>query len=229
MNVINTAAFSTFVFVSTNNSLISRLIRRITKSDWSHMGIGFALSDGRKVYYECLFSDGFQGPKDFNKLRAWQRKSKGNKLEMRFLPLSPDDSDRKQFLCEARKGLIGYAALQLIAMWYFERIGKYFGAQVPESPRRMVCSEAVASILQPDLDLRDPVHNTWDSVNPGSAWIRVQEITAHDALKTVGAAGGINPATTPVSPICTQPDENAAYSRRGEAHLALHNNQKESP
>ena len=166
-----------FLFFSTDpSSWLSRLIIRITgrqlpdRTDaWSHLGLGFVLDDGTQLYYEALFSQGFTGPKPFEYLRDFARA--GGKVWTQPLPnLSPEDVKIIKSDCDALVGRAGYYAWQLIAMWLFERLGRFLRIHIRPSPSRVVCSEVVARLVYPWLDLRDTTRTRFDEVNPNSAW-----------------------------------------------------------
>ena len=160
---------------------ISRLIVRITgrqlpdKSDaWSHMGIGFKLLSGVDIYYEALFSEGFCGPKSFRKLLVFSET--GGQLAVENIECIGESEVQQVWEnCEALIGKRGYYAWQLFSMWAFERFGRFVGAHVPRSPGRVVCSEIVARLLYPYIDLRDE-ERAFDEVNPNSAWRKWKQI-----------------------------------------------------
>jgi hypothetical protein len=163
-------------------SPLTWLIVRVTgrrlpdKSDaWAHMGVGFTMADGREIYFECLYHDGFAGPKPREKLQAfWVA---GGRLKIHRIPgLTGYAAHRIYLTCSEWVGKKGYFAWQLAMMWAFERLG----IRVPPSPDRLVCSEAAARLLWPHLDLRDE-HRDFDEVNPNSAYRRFLEISSQRA------------------------------------------------
>jgi hypothetical protein len=164
------------IFTADDSNFWSRQIQRITGSRWSHVALGFELDSGDMVYFECLLEKGFQGPKMFSKLLSWSQQSAAHRYSCVCVDLPPEICNLKLTIANAWVGHVGYSAWQILLDWYFLRIGRFIGFQVPDSPRKMVCSEAVARILQPEIDLRDPIHNTWDSTTPGSIWDRLLEI-----------------------------------------------------
>jgi len=179
-----TKAVGTWLFWTRGESLLSSLIRRVT-GPWSHMGIGFDLEDGAPVYYESLFRDGFTGPKPWCKVVDWAAKHPKRKWARRSLDLSPEISERKRVLAQAHVGRLGYAAWQLLGMWWFERVGKRYGWHLRRSPKRAVCSEAVARILWPEMNLLNHPRRRFDEVTPSSAWrklCRIEEAAGRAGL-----------------------------------------------
>lgn len=176
-------AISAFIFWSADaSSWLAPLTIHITghqlpdRSDaWSHMGLGFGLFDGRVVYFENLFSDGFCGPKPIEKLIAFH--TAGGRLSIQPLDhLSSAVCQHIREKCEAWVGQRrGYFAFQLIAMGAFERVMRFVHRHIRPSPNRGVCSEDVARLLFPYVDLRDPDRD-FDEVNPNSAWRKWQLI-----------------------------------------------------
>lgn len=70
-------------------------------------------------------------------------------------------------LCQQWVGVKPYPISQLAWIWMAQR----YGVRVPLSENRLICSEALAVLLnEMGIDLRDEWHPTWDSVTPGSAW-----------------------------------------------------------
>lgn len=160
-----------FVFFCQGDSILSRLIMRL--SSRSHCGIGFVGSDGSDlypwaVYFEALFGKGFQGPRSLSDLSDWAAKNPKRKIEVIYLGVEPSVAHAKFIQASEMVGKRGYAEWQLLAMWFFERMGRRWGWHVPRSTGRVVCSEAVARILAPEIDLRDPDHPGFDEVTPGS-------------------------------------------------------------
>jgi len=165
-----------FIFWSYVPEFWSKAIVRITgnqlpdKSDrWSHMGIIFQLGDGSSEYYEALFEEGFVGPKPLSALVEKLQDKKGE--------LSIGNADIREVyvpaiyeLCKGWVGKKGYNQWQLASMWFFERFGRWLGIPVPRSPDKVVCSEVVARLVYPHIDLRDETRTEFDEVNPNSAW-----------------------------------------------------------
>ena len=176
-------AIHAFIFWSYDpSSWMAPLTVRITgrrlpdKSDaWSHMGLGFRFecAEDDTVYYEALFSDGFCGPKRIWKLMDFEKT--GGRVGIYPIPIYGAAAADLKKLCNAWVGRKGYYAWQLVSMWAFERFGRFLGAHVPRSPERVVCSEAVARLVFPALDLRDDARD-FDEVNPNSAWRKWQQI-----------------------------------------------------
>lgn len=180
---LQSVAVKLFIFWSFDpTSRMSSLTVRITgrqlpdKSDaWSHMGLGFELFNGDLEYYECLFHDGFCGPKPISKLIAFCDAGGCVSLQPVDSIKSPEAQQIREN-CRAWVGTRGYYHWQLISMWAFERFGRFLGTHVPHSPDRLVCSEAVARLVWPWMDLRDSVRD-FDEVNPNSAyrkWLKIK-------------------------------------------------------
>lgn len=187
-----------FVFFCKGESFISRLILRVSK--WSHCGIGFSgKSDAGVmpwvVYFESLFGKGFRGPYNIADLYAWAAKDPRRKVEIVSLGVSQDMAHEKYVRATTLVGKLGYAEWQLLAMWWFERVGRRFGWHVPRSPEKAVCSESVARILFPEIDLRDPIHDRLDEITPGSLydalmkWVRERSQLSSDFAKATSDMG----------------------------------------
>lgn len=169
-------ASNIFVFWCSGDSLLSRLIKRITRSPWSHCGIGFAISDPSNpsnrstIYFEALFAKGFRGPRLLSELYAWRDRRPGREIAVVTLDVPAAFAQAKLAIAESWVGRVGYAEWQIVCLWAFLR----FGLRVPRSPDRVVCCEAIARLLQPELDLTDPAHPTADETTPGSVYAAVQ-------------------------------------------------------
>ena len=160
------------------------MIQRITglrlpdKSDrWSHAGIIFNLDNGESEYYEALFSEGFVGPKPTTHLIE-KISEKNGKLKILDSGIKEIYCQGIYLQCQSWVGKKGYNKLQLVSMWFFERIGRWIGWKIPRSPNKLVCSEAVARLVYPYIDLRDEIRTRFDEVNPNSAYrkfIKIKE------------------------------------------------------
>jgi len=187
----NLTAIKVGLFFSFVPEFASKLIVRVTgkkldnKSDaYSHCGVVFEMSDGKIIYYEALFSEGFSGPKPIKKLQAKIIKNDG-RFCFWWLSLDSAVAEQVRLRCENWVGTRGYYAWQLASMWWFERVGRHFGWHVPASPSKMVCSEACARSLFPWIDLRDNDHPRFDEVNPNSVYRRTVEIDILGAARWV--------------------------------------------
>jgi hypothetical protein len=180
------AASSIFVFFVKGDSFLSRAIRRITGGTWSHCGIGFTIPAGamdpelrdhagEEIYFEALFAKGFSGPRPLSDLYDWAAKDPERKVVVVRLGGGADFASEKLVIAQTWCGTVGYAEWQLVAMWFFERIGRRIGLHVPKSTRRVVCSEAVARILYPQIDLTDADHPRLDEVTPVSLYWALQK------------------------------------------------------
>jgi hypothetical protein len=176
-------AVNVFVFwTHDGGSWLSRIISRVTKCPWSHCGIGFVLrilstegtdnTEEKRVYFEALFSGGFQGPKPWSHITDWVHadERERRKLFSWRLGTGPEIAEEKLALCAQLVGLRSYSAAQLLAMYFFEK----FGWGVPRSDDKVVCSEIVGRILYPEFDLRSD-GRTFDEITPCSIFQRVYD------------------------------------------------------
>lgn len=157
-------AYDVFVFFSCGEGFLSKQIRRITGGSWSHCGIGFETSDG-PIYYEALFSDGFTGPRPLSDLQTWCHTDDRRAIAVLSLNVGQAIATEKLAKSASWVGHVGYYAWQLAAMWAWQR----FGWKVPKSPGRVVCSEAVASLIHPEIDVTDAFH-AMDEITPAFLW-----------------------------------------------------------
>jgi len=174
----------------------SKMIVRITgnqlpdKSDcWSHMGIIFLLENGESEYYEALFDEGFIGPKPLPALV--------DKIHNKNGLLKVGETDIKEIYvqeiyerCQNWVGKKGYYQWQLAFMWFYERIGRFIGWKIPHSPDKVVCSEVVARLIYPRLDLRDEIRTEMDEVNPNSGWRKYLRIIWNEKFNIAGMGNG---------------------------------------
>lgn len=152
------------------DSKLSKIITSITKSAFSHTGVAFRFPTGRIEYFEALYSDGFQGPKDGKKLAEFASKP-GNRVQSLQLPAREDIVERMYLTAMDMRGH-GYNTMQLLSIALSER----YGIPVPRSSNKLICSEAHARILYPHYDVRDIFHRRFEAVTPQSAWVRHLEI-----------------------------------------------------
>lgn len=167
----NLAPVEMFAFWTHGEKWISQVISRVTGCPWSHCGIGFVLEEGKttkRVYFEALFSGGFQGPKPWNDVTDWKAANKERRLFSRELGTGPDMAMKKLSLCRQLVGIRSYFAWQLVCMYFFER----FGWKVPRSDKKVVCSEIVGRVLYPEMDLRTE-GRTFDEITPCSICQRI--------------------------------------------------------
>lgn len=170
------AAIYTFIFWTAGDSCGSKLVIRVTgrkledRSDaFSHMGLGFELDNHQLVYFEALARYGFTGPHPIEKLFAFQKRG-GTLLIQPVVGLHGPIAEQIHQRCLSWVGRTSYHEWQLGLMWAYERFGRRLGWRIPRSPCKVVCSEAVAELLWPHFDLRDPDHPAFDEVNPNSAY-----------------------------------------------------------
>jgi hypothetical protein len=141
------------------------------KSDaWSHMGIGFEMSNGNAEYYEAIVQKGFVGPQPIKKLIDKINANNG-RLEVEHLDMTEFQIIQLHGICKAWVGRKSYSEWQLIRMWFFERFGRWVGLHIRRTLDRLVCSEAVALLIyEYKYDLTDEIRTRFDEVNPNSAW-----------------------------------------------------------
>ena len=188
------SAVRMFVFVTRGDGLLAKLIARVT-GEWTHMGLGFELSDNRRVYYEALFGKGVQGPKPLSELEQWAAARPGRRYALRVLPGMDHAAGLKRVIVNTYKDVAGYGELQILSMWFFERVGRRFGWRAPRSRSRIVCSELVARVLMPEFDLRDAVRRSFDEVNPTSAWVKLLSILRQRSNSAENGQGAQTQAT----------------------------------
>jgi hypothetical protein len=162
-----------FIFWTRGTSALSRLIVRVTggqlpdHSDaWSHMGLGFYMADGTQEYFEALAGRHVQGPKPLSKLKAWVQSDPRHRCHIELLPLDKQTSQLKYQIVRSWVGTVGYSLWQLYIIWRTERFSWPMRAVWPG----VVCSELVARVLAPEVDLTDSYRTIPDAVNPNSAW-----------------------------------------------------------
>jgi hypothetical protein len=88
-------------------------------------------------------------------------------------------------------GIDRYNAAQLAAIWASIR----FGCPVPRTPTRGICSEDVARLLFPILDLREP-GKSFDHADPNSVYrqyLALQIATRHAAERSAASVASPNP------------------------------------
>jgi len=165
--------------------LWSKLIVSITGRDlpdnsdcFSHMGIAFEFEDYTTEAFEALFEKGFFGPEPMQSIVEKVEKKSGH-IVIRRTDISGEPARAIYEKARDWVGTMGYNRKQLASMWFFERFGRVFGLHVPHSPRKVVCSEAVARLVAgpnpekiewPCMDLRDKVRARFDEVNPNSGY-----------------------------------------------------------
>jgi hypothetical protein len=143
----------------------SRAITRLTDGGPSHVALGFENDSFPGEYYEALAGHRVRGPIPYQDAQDWAAKRpKTRRLE--FVKLSEDRClvDRKLKTAQMWVRAAGYGHLQIVAMLLFLK----FGWRVPPSMGRVVCSELVARILWPDIDVTEG--HDFDAVTPANVW-----------------------------------------------------------
>jgi hypothetical protein len=170
-----------FIFWAAGESRFSELLMRVMGFSFSHCGIGFTVNRSEapgpglatgssEIYFEALFGKGFLGPRPLEDMFVWAAKHPRRKITIMRLGVGADLATEKLIVAESYVGILGYAEWQLLAMWAFERFGRRFGLHVPRSSNRVVCSEAVARILYPQIPLTDQDHSRLDEITPKSLY-----------------------------------------------------------
>lgn len=119
------------------------------------------------------------GPRTLSDLQSWAEKP-GRRLAVLPTSIRGAAAERVHRQAQSWVGRVGYFAWQLAGMWAFERLR----IPVRKSPGKVVCSEAVARLVFPELDLRDAFRD-FDAVNPASGWRKYHWLKA--------AFGGFTP------------------------------------
>jgi hypothetical protein len=140
------------------------MIARVLRDVWTHVGIGFGLDDGTEEYWEALAGRGVRGPIAMSDLAEWQAEVPDERrLLVWELPELARRAREKRAVCQTMAGLVTYSELALLGHWFLAR----FGWPLKDSPNRVICSELVSRILQPDYYLPCSKHPNHDSVTPG--------------------------------------------------------------
>jgi hypothetical protein len=195
------------IFTYAGDTLWGRVVARVTgrrlpdKSDcFSHVAIGFGYRDtgyrdaGTQTvgmlrqpyslhpftpsslsYFENLLTRGFRGPHPLSHMADWVSRDRRRTWNIRSLPLTPSQAQAVHDACIAWAGVVrrGYNAAQLAAIWASIR----FGRPVPRTPTRGICSEDVARLLFPILDLREP-GKSFDHADPNSVYRRYLQLSS---------------------------------------------------
>ena len=161
-------------FYTFSGSKIAKLARWATNGPWGHMGISFEKDDGSIDCFEARSDEGFVGPFPVQQTAAYVDE-RGGYFEI-SKPLDLSTAAVASIHAGTRRmvGNVTYSKMQLGLMFLAER----YGIRLPPSPNKVVCSEAVARLLDPHVDLRDCDHSTFDVVSPNSAYWRMCEIQA---------------------------------------------------
>tara|TARA_R110000824_G_scaffold10585_2_gene46525 strand:+ start:43 stop:603 length:561 start_codon:yes stop_codon:yes gene_type:complete len=126
----------------------------------THARLGFTLEDGSQVYFEALEGSGFDGPKPEKRVQNWVKNGSGRWTHHYNLDLAPGIAEQIHERAQGRLGQWSYSVPQLLGMYFALR----FGARLRQSPDKVICSEAVARLLFPDVDLRE--NRTFENVTP---------------------------------------------------------------
>jgi hypothetical protein len=133
----------------------------------------------RSFYYEMQFRPGMVGPRDMLRVDDWARARPWRRLETKALPNLAEAQCRRAFErnLDLKRNLVGYAKGQLLAKWCLEQ----FGWPMENDFRLLDCSEHTARVVvaaDEYWDLRDQKHNVFDSVTPGSGWLKLLHLLA---------------------------------------------------
>ena len=203
----------TYLLCTYDGSPWSRLVVRVTgrrlpdRSDaWSHVGLAFSGTQEDAphaiTYFENLLSTGFRGPYPIQRVYDWVARSPRRRFALYLLPISTPHAHRVHSRCTAWSGVIrrGYNPFQLLAIWASIR----FGCSIPRSPTRGICSEDVARLCHPELDLREP-GQSFDAADPNSVYRRALQIRASGCSN---ASPSLHPSPlhpSPLQPASLQP------------------------
>lgn len=168
-----------YVFFTTGEKAVSNIICRVDGGPFSHMGVGFK-GKSEEIYYEALVGKGFAGPRQFTDLVSWQMKKPGRKLLILEIPSLASCAEQKRIVTETYSHVLTYSEWQLVALFCFIK----FGWTVEETLTRVICSEIVARICAPEMDLRDSKHKIFDVVTPGSAWRKLNALNRASMMAT---------------------------------------------
>ena len=163
------------IFYTYSGSVIAMLAAWATGKPWGHVGIAFEYHDGRIECFEARSAEGFVGPFPIEEARAYIKERGGKFLLGK--PLVEISEQASAAIYENALDMVGnvsYSKIQLGLMWLSER----YGFKPKRSEDKIVCSEAVAMVVHPHLDLRDANHDSFDTVPPNSAYWRMCEIQA---------------------------------------------------
>lgn len=147
------------VYIAGNHAegLVDHLLARLTRRPdrplheaWTHSRVGFELADGRRVYFEAIFREGWTGPHPEEKAEAWADKHPHRRIERLWIgDLTTLAVDRIWTRAKAMVEVWPYSPGQLL--WIYAAIR--MGIRVPKSPRAVVCSEGVARVAGPTVDV----------------------------------------------------------------------------
>jgi len=152
----------------------SRAVSRLTGGGPSHVALAFLREDSYfnlpefapdvererapdGCYIEALFGRGVRRPRPVSDAYAWAARRPSRRIESWPL-ISLDPADQPSALARRKfaqaltwVGAAGYGHLQILAMLLRKKIGW----PVRRTIGRVVCSELVARIMYPEIDLRD--------------------------------------------------------------------------
>lgn len=165
-----------YIFFTATDTLVSKLIRFVTKGQWSHVGIGFKDKDGSEFYYEALAGKGFRGGKAMSDLVSWQsEKPKSRSVAILDIPALRDGGDQFLGMAMAYSNTVTYGEMQLLAHFFVAKLGM----SLKNTPNKVICSEIVSRIVYPTLNLMDEVHHNHDMVTPQSLFDKLIETTPY--------------------------------------------------
>jgi len=159
-----------YVFFCWGDGWLSRLISLVTKGP-SHTGVGFEYkgSSTESDIFEALIGKGVRR-KTLKKLINWALGNKKRRVEIFSLKdIAVEDMAIKRAVAETYCGTAGYAELQLLAMFLFEK----FGRKVRKSQDNVVCSELVARLIAPEYDFSK--ERTFDEISPAFLYEKLRQ------------------------------------------------------
>jgi len=162
------------IFYTFSGSIIAKLAVFATKGPWGHVGIAFEYSDGSIVCFEARSDEGFVGPFPFQDVKDYVNARGGKYFIGKPLEIDTEDVQKIYQKAISMIGSVSYSKGQLGLIFLAER----YGLPIRRSPNKIVCSEGVAVLVYPNVDLRDCDHDTVDKVTPNSVYYRDCEIQA---------------------------------------------------
>jgi hypothetical protein len=162
-------------FNSNRASPYAWVIQAITNSKWNHCGLVFILTDGKHenmIYFEALYSDGVEGPKQYTKIIRWLRKPFRSHEVIWLTRMTREEVETAYKKCEeAVKRRTPYGKAQL-ALILFKHL---WGWPIPKDESHVICSEFMSRVDYPHFDLRTKECPNHDSVTPGSGYAKLKD------------------------------------------------------
>jgi hypothetical protein len=174
------------VYFTRTEEFVSELIQRVTGGPWSHVGLWFGFSNGRRVRFEALAGQGFRGPLEWEPLVNFSGRHVRRVVLVRTLAV--DTGLVIGAFIEAEKAVAqwkdAYGEAQLLSLWAWIRMRNLLARagldlRMLDDPRRVVCSEAVSRLLAPlNIECRHDVYTTHDATTPVSVELALRQYRA---------------------------------------------------